>query len=316
MGLFKKPEETRAGLKVLGYGKTGSGKTLFALTFPKIVAIDSEAGMQFYKSKTPNLLYHLPTTSAEEVEEGLEEIEDELMGEVESFVLDSETKINENLKHSALNLVERRAKKKGQDVQDAGLSQREYGKIGLINKRIQATKIKLSSMGVNVVSIAQEKDIKEKKGDDWVTVGYAPDTAKGFEYDYDLVLRFFTKEDKDGTKYFAEVIKDRTQTYKKGDVIENATYDNWKHIVDNTRDCKTQVVDFKKDIKKDEDVLEAEIEKLEEIVSQIKDFVDEHKNGDKSKLTALLKKTKEYELSSPTKVKDIEQAQVLLELCK
>lgn len=314
MSLFKKPQETKSGIKVLGYGPTGSGKTLFALSFPTIGAIDSEAGMEFYKNKFPNLKFILQTTSAEEVEEGLEEIESELSNEIETFVLDSETKINENLKHSALNLVERRARKKGQDVQDAGLSMREYGKIGLINKRIQATKIKLSSMGINIVSIAQQKDIKEKKGEDWVVVGYAPDTAKGFEYDYDLVLRFFTKEDKDGVKYFAEVIKDRTQTYKKGDIVENANYSNWKHVVDGKKDCVSEVIDYKKDLKKDEDAMESEAQKLEEMCEQISEFVAKYREANKAKLKPLLLKSKELGLTSPSKAQTLEQAQTLLDV--
>ena len=47
MSLFKKVEETKTALKVLAFGASGSGKTTFALTFPKIVAIDSEAGIGF-----------------------------------------------------------------------------------------------------------------------------------------------------------------------------------------------------------------------------------------------------------------------------
>lgn len=316
MSLFKKPEETKAGVKFLGYGQTGTGKTLFALTFPEIVAIDSEAGMEFYKSKYPNLKGILQTTSAEEVEEGLEEIEEEMIGKIETFVLDSETKINENLQHSSLELVERRARKKGQDVQDANLSQREWGKIKMITKRIQATKIKLSSMGVNIVSIAQEKDLKEKRGDDWVIIGHAPDSSKNLEFDYDVVLRFFTKGNKDDIKYYAEVIKDRTQTYKKGDIIENASYDNWRHVVEGKKDFKTEVIDFKKDIAKDTDALELEIEKLEDMIKTISDFIDANVKENKEALKPLLLQAKQFELSNPKKVKDIEQAKILVDLCK
>lgn len=312
MGLFKKPEETKSGIKVLAYGATGSGKTLFALTFPKVVAIDSEAGMEFYKTN-PNLKYLLNTTSFDEVEESLEEIEEELIDEISTFVLDSETKIYENIQFALQELVEKRARKKGQSIEDASLSQREWGKLKIINKRIQSTKIKLSSLGINIVSIAQEKDVKEKKGDDYVTVGYTSDTSKGFSYDYDVVLRFFTDGKGSDIKYLAEVLKDRTGAYQRGDIIQNPSYDNWKHIVDGLADKKVEVIDYKKDIDKDMMKEETESEKLDELSSRIKDFVTANKD-DKDIIKPIMAKTKELELTSPFKPKTIEQAQEILDI--
>lgn len=265
MALFKKVEEVKSALKVLVFGSTGVGKTLFALSFPDIVAIDSEAGMTHYRNKYKSLKYILETTSAVDVEEALDEIED--MDDIKTFVLDSETKIYENMQHSALALAEKRARKKGQDVEDSNISQREWGKIKLLNKKMQSSKTMLSSKGVNIVSVAQEKELKEKKGENWVVVGYAPDTAKGFEYDYDIVVRLYTQETKDGTKYFGKVIKDRTQTYKKNDVIENPSFNNWKHIYDNTITKKEEIIDFKKDIATDE--AEFDIPTAEESVKEL-----------------------------------------------
>ena len=273
MGLFKKVEETKTALKVLAFGASGSGKTTFALSFPKIVAIDSEAGMEFYKGNK-NLKYILNTTSADELEEAMAEIEDELIDEIGTLVIDSETKIYENQQHSALNLVEKRARKKGQSVEDANISQREWGKIKMISKRMQSEKIKLSSMGINVVSIAQMKEIKEKKGDTFVVTGYAPDSGKGIEYDYDVVLRLFTEKDKSGSEiYKAEVLKDRTGTFKRGQVIENPNYNMWKSIVDGRADKKENILDFAKDIDKDENTLKAEVETAEELTEELKNLI-------------------------------------------
>lgn len=271
MALFKKVEKTKGGIKVLAYGSTGSGKTTFALTFPKVVAVDTEDGMRWYLDN-PNLKYRLTTTSADEVEEALEEVEEELIDEMETFVLDSETKVYENMQHSALNLAEKRARQKGQSVDDANISQREWGKIKLITKRIQASKITLASKGINIVSISQEKDIKEKKGDNFVVVGNAPDGAKGIEYDYDIVIRLFTEKDsKTGEEtYKAEVFKDRTQTFKKGDVITNPSYDCWKSVVEGVANLKQDTIDFKRDIDKDEEKMKTELEELEDLSTQFK----------------------------------------------
>ena len=54
MGLLKAPEVTKTALKVLGFGDSGTGKTTFALSFPKNVIVDSEDGYAFYKNN-PNI---------------------------------------------------------------------------------------------------------------------------------------------------------------------------------------------------------------------------------------------------------------------
>ena len=164
MGIFKKVEETKSGLKILCFGASGTGKTVFALTFPDSCAIDAEDGMAHYKGKSeyPNIKYIFNTTSAEDVEDSLDEIEYELIGEIKTFIVDSETKIYENLQLSGLNVAEKRARMKAQSVDDANMSQREWGKLKLISKRIQATKLMLASKGINIISIAQEKEMQIK----------------------------------------------------------------------------------------------------------------------------------------------------------
>lgn len=312
MGLFKKVEETKSGVKVLAFGSTGVGKTIFTLSFPESCAIDSEDGMSFYKGKYPNLKYVLNSTSSDEVEEALDEIEEDLIDEIKTFIIDSETKIYENMQHSALNVAEKRARKKGDSVEDANISQREWGKIKLINKRIQSTKIMLSSKGINVVSVAQEKEIKEKKGDNWIVVGYAPDTAKGFEYDYDIVLRLFTEIDPktNDIVYKAEIKKDRTQTYKRGDIILNPSYENWREVVEGKANLKESVINFKKDIEKDENKIQSELEELEELTERFKKGV---KELSKEKQSEVAKKGKELKIDNPLKCTDIDLLRQLVE---
>ncbi|EGT3619839.1 hypothetical protein FJ641_10600 [Clostridium perfringens] len=313
MGLFKKANETKSGLKVLGFGATGTAKTTFALSFPEIAAIDSEDGMAWYKGKEQgkNLQLIVNTTSADEVEEALEEIEDEYMDDIKTFVIDSETKIYENQQHSGLNIAETRARNKGQSVDDAGLSQREWGKIKMIGKRIQSSKIKLASQGINIVSIAQEKAIKEKKGENWITVGYEPDAGKGLAYDYDLVLRFFTEKDAVGKEiYKAEVRKDRTGVTKKGDILENVTYEIWRAAVEGKADKTENIVDFKKDIKKDEIKMQSEFEELESLLNI---FKSELKAKDKTVQSKVVAYSKEIGVDNPLKCVDLDKMKKLVE---
>jgi len=314
MSLFKKVEDLKAGLKVLVYGASGTGKTSFALTFPKIVAIDSENGMSFYR-KNPNLKYILNTTSSKELEEALDEIEEDLLDETNTLIIDSITKLYENMQHSALNIEEKRAKSKGQNIDDANISMRGWGKIKLINKRIQATQIALASKGLNVVCVAQEKDIKEKKGDNFITVGYAPDSAKGIEFDYDIILRMVTKKDeKSGEEvYKGEILKDRTQTYKKGTIIDNPSFQNWKDAYDQKSTLKEVVVDFKKDITLDERQMTSEAELLETLMETFKGQMKSLAKDNQVKVSKLLK---EKGIDNPLSIDDTKVLNEILDFIK
>jgi hypothetical protein len=198
MSLFRKPEEVKSGLKFLIYGATGTGKTWFALSFPEIVGIDTEDGWARYVDKPvgKNITGILTSSSASDLEEALEEIEEELLGTFKTFALDSYTKIYENQQFALQSLAEKRQRRKGQSDEDVGMSVRDWGKLKLNTKRIQATQLMLASKGVNIVNVAQEADIKEKRGENWVVVGHKPDLSKGVEFDYDVVLRFITEDDK------------------------------------------------------------------------------------------------------------------------
>lgn len=316
MSLFRKAEGTKSGLKVLAYGATGTGKTTFALSFPEVTAIDSEDGMAWYQDN-PNLKNILNTTSAQDVEDALDEIEEELVPEglIKTFVLDSETKIYENMQLSGLNIAERRARQKGQNSDDANISMREWGKIKLVTKRMQAAKIMMASKGINIISVAQEKPIKEKKGENWITVGYQPDTSKGFEYDYDIVIRLYTEKDPEtGEELYKGIIqKDRTATYKKGSVVDNPSFENWKRAYTDSSKRKETVKDYSRDVEKDEDSMGSELEKIEDMVSEFKAVM---KKLDKDGQKSASKKVKELGIANPLKPEDPGKMEELLEFVK
>ena len=48
---FRKARATKIGGKFLSYGESGSGKSTFQLTFPKVACIDSETGIAHYEGK-------------------------------------------------------------------------------------------------------------------------------------------------------------------------------------------------------------------------------------------------------------------------
>ena len=48
---FRDAKAAKIGGKFLVYGESGSGKSTFQLTFPKVACIDSEAGVAHYEGR-------------------------------------------------------------------------------------------------------------------------------------------------------------------------------------------------------------------------------------------------------------------------
>ena len=119
---FQKVEEvlTHVGGKVLVFGKQGTGKSTFVGTFPKINLVDTEDGQTYYIGKNKNILGVMRTTSANEVQETLDELNDEdMLKDFDTIVIDSGTKLYENMQSAAYSVAESRARKqrnKGMDI--------------------------------------------------------------------------------------------------------------------------------------------------------------------------------------------------------
>lgn len=317
MSKFRKPSSKRIGLKVLGYGDTGSGKSQFGLSFPKLYALDSEAGLALYEGKPigKNIEMIMNTQDFMELEEAIEEIE-ELYNEdstaLETLVIDSETKFFQNLQTALLELEEKKARSKGRDPMDANVSVRGWGRIKAVSTKLQNLKIDLSGKGVNVVSIAQMEDIKQKIGDNFVVVGHKPVMAKMSEYDYDIVLQFFTEGEDEDTKYFAKVLKDRTKKFKKGQVIQNPSYELWADA--KPVDGDTLETSFSKDAKtsmnKQEEV-DAESDKT--VVEKFKELVATLDDAGKKQIGALIKEAKIKNPLEPATGKEFKDLQSVID---
>ena len=245
---FRKPGEKKLGGKFLSYGKKATSKTTFLLTFPKIAALDTETGMSFYEGTNAgkNLVLVSNSQSYKSFEDDLDDISEnyEEYG-VETFAVDSVTKVKENLEETIMLIDEKRERSKGKSVDETNLSIRSRGRIKYVNKKLQNMKIDLSTRGINVVDIAQAKEIKEKQGDQFVLVGHEPDMQKGSEHDYDVVLYHYTETDGRGnTKFMARVEKDRLGVFKVGQTIENPSYEMWASVFDKRKDKDTLDVSF------------------------------------------------------------------------
>ena len=289
-------------MKVLAYGFEGTGKTLFALSFPDIILIDTEAGSTFYLSgeEGKNVKGVLRTQGYKKYEDALSEVArdwDKL--EMQTLVTDSVTKLRQNLSDTIINVDIKRNKRNGMaDAElNSNLSMRSWGKIGEISKRHQNIKIDLSN-NVNIVDIAQAKEIKD---DNQQVIDIRPDMDKSSPYDYDLKLFLFTKKDSDGTtKFYARVDKDRTKKYKTGDIIENPSFALWSNTLgDSDNRVETS---YSEDYKKDEEAYAEEVEKDNQTIQErLAEFSSKLSATDKKKFTDLLSENKITNLNKMTK---------------
>ena len=302
MSLFEKPTKKSAGMKVLAYGFEGTGKTLFALSFPDIILIDTEAGSTFYLGgkEGENVKGVLRTQGYKKYEDALSEVArdwDKL--EMQTLVTDSVTKLRQNLSDTVINVDVKRNKRNGMaDAElNSNLSMRSWGKIGEISKRHQNIKIDLSN-NVNIVDIAQAKEIKD---DNQQVIDIRPDMDKSSPYDYDLKLFLFTKKDSDGTtKFYARVDKDRTKKYKTGEIIENPSFALWSNTLgDSDNRVETNYSD---DQKQDEEAYAEETEKDNQTIQErLAEFSGNLSAEDKKKFTELLSENKITNLNKMTK---------------
>ena len=306
---IEKPGTHKKGLKILVYGDTGTGKTSFALTFPKSLILDTEDGYEWYENteKAKNMAGIARSQSLDDLADLIDQL-DRDSSEYSTFVIDSETKIYENLQEALLDVEERRARKKHRDELDANISQRSWGKIKQISLRLQNEKIRLASQGVNIVSVSQAADVMENSGDTMVKVGEKPDMHKKAKYDYDIKLRLFIK---DG-KYYGEVEKDRTDTYSVGTVLENPSYDNWKDRVEGKENQgTTKDVNFTESVDKSKKAYENELKSEMSFEERVRDYAAELDDAQKKefveKMIAIAGTAKAKDMTEEAKQRIIDE---------
>lgn len=303
---FRQAKAAKIGGKFLAYGYEGSGKSWFALTFPDVACADSEVGIAHYEGKnitlangnTYNNLKIVDNTSdLDELEEDLDALSNgEYDNQIKTFSIDSETKFYSTMQVGATEVEERKARKKGGDVDDTVVSQRQWGRIKIINMKLQQAKIDLSAKGIHVVSVAQATEVYEGTGDNRKLVGIKPDMHKSVKFDYDTILEFYKEEKGDEVKYFAKVKKDRTNVTKVGQIIENPSYDVWKDYFDAMNGLDTNKTSYKNDLKTSTESMVDKADKAEALANEWKDMMKQlkdNKNMDAiSKINALIKEKK------------------------
>ena len=322
---FRKPIQRKQGLKILAYGEDDSGKSVFALSFPKIAYIDTESKIGVYENNpkyNKNLIAIADTVNYYDVIDLIDKIIDS-PSEFETFAIDSETNLYDDMQVAAMEVEEEKARQKNKNVDDAIVAQRGWGKVKLNNARLRNMKAQVSAVGITCISIAHKKDIIEEVNGKQVKIGERPELRDGSRHDYDIILRFYKQKDVSGTyRYYAEVEKDTTQFYKAGQKIENVSYENWKEYIESNKSYDTVDTSYNNAIdsnisgmkKMEDDNLPLKISEIDELT---KSLIGQGVNRDviKSVIASICiingKETANY-----NKIKSIEMANKLFDELK
>ena len=290
---FVRPEKKREGTKFLFYGTAGSGKTPCGLSFPNIALIDSDSGSNFYDLDNVRLTSN--ALSYNDLKDDLDqlEMEDDLFNEIDTFVVDSITRLHDTMSIAMNKVAERRAINKGREAESEVMSFREYGKMKTYYKEFYGKMVGYAKQGKNLVFIAEQKDKTDNGANGEIRkIGVMPDAQKDIEYDFDVVVRTFQKkvtvDGKTKLKPMGIVEKDRTGTFSVGEEIEKPRYELWEEAVKQAQKGKRRNKDEIKtvsDAVKEEELILDDGEKLRsQLNNMIRNLSDENKAIAKEKL--------------------------------
>lgn len=311
---FRKPEERKQGLKVLFYGENGSGKSWAALTFPENAIIDSESKIGVNESNPrfkDNIVGIADTSNYYDALELMDQVlKNPKM--CKTFTIDSYTKIYQTVQVACMEVEEERARKKGGNVDDQTISMRGHGKVKLNVLRFEDFIAQASAKGVNVIAIAHKDDIKQKVGENFVKVGEKPSLKANAEHTFDVILRFYKEKDivTGEWKYFAEVEKDTTNTYKLGTKLENVTYDNFKDFIERNEKAKTIETSYDKAIETSMESMKKEQEDHDTVVKEFTTLYKELSKKDekyKNEIAKLLKEKGAENYKDPSVVPQLKE---------
>lgn len=175
-------------LKICLYGASGTGKTLAALTFPRVLMIDAESGSDLYAGRPGIPEFHrVRCKTLAEVNEVIAAVEADKGKTWDTLVIDPITVLYD---------VEKNV---GSANNSKDMTFKSWGKV---NNRMTALYNRLTGLDVHVVIIAREAIEYAGEGQDLRKVGVKPEADKKMVYMMDFVVRL-------KTDHTAEVEKSR-----------------------------------------------------------------------------------------------------------
>jgi hypothetical protein len=202
--MFEDPIKTKKYLKIALFGKGGTGKTRFALSFPKPCVIDGEHSTDPYQGRYDFKVKH--TNRWKGLEEPLNWIRAH-PGVFETLIIDPATIFYADLINDLILIA---MKKRGQETMDRGLW-------GIEKRRWFAFCNVLTSLPLHVILNFREADVYVDQlgahGEEVMkkTGEFKLEADKQTEYLFDLSLRCYTEENKKAkeSKFLFQVMKSR-----------------------------------------------------------------------------------------------------------
>lgn len=163
-------------LKILLYGTSGSGKTVAALSFPRVAIVDAEGGTDLYAGRpgvAPFSVLRAKTVS--DLETAIAFIRDDNGQTFDTLVVDPMTVFYDVLKEAT-----------ARTAKGGTLGYREWA---AINNRMKAIYNSLTMLPVHVVVIGRESTEYETVNGELRKTGVKPDADKALPYVFDFVVR-------------------------------------------------------------------------------------------------------------------------------
>jgi hypothetical protein len=163
-------------LKILLYGESGTGKTLAALSFPRVALVDAEGGSDLYRGRPGIPPFHVVATkSVSELEAAIAFIEQDKGKTFDTLVIDPISVFYDVLKEATA-----KATKTG----DMGF--REWAKV---NTRMGSIYNRLTNLNAHVIVISRQSTEYESSGNELRRVGVKPDADKKITYPFDFIVQ-------------------------------------------------------------------------------------------------------------------------------
>jgi hypothetical protein len=178
-------------LKLLFFGAPGSGKTLAALSFPRVALVDAESGADLYTGRSGVAPFQvMRTKTVADLEHAVAFIRDDKGKTFDTLVIDPITVFYDVLKEGM-----------AKTAKNNELGFREWSKV---NTRMKSLYTQLTNLPVHTILIARESYEYETTNGQLTRTGIKPDADKSLSYAMDFVVRLLP--DHSGT-----VIKSRGQ---------------------------------------------------------------------------------------------------------
>ncbi len=225
---FQPAEQAQKKAKVLVYGEPGTGKTFFALSFPRVALIDTEGGADLYGGRFDFDV--LRTKSFGDILEAVEAVKADHGRTWQTLVIDPISVVWQVLQDAGQQAAEARAMRYGRAADDVLLTQRDWG---LIKRRLYSAMTELVNLPVNVILTAHLRDMLETRRDSRgqevaVKVGERPDAEKKTGYWPDVIIRLVV----DKGEHVGIIEKDRSGLFKVGQRVPNVNYSHFAPLLE------------------------------------------------------------------------------------